>query len=415
VRWDGSIEKPLDEKAARDVIRQLKREGISSVVVCFINAHRNPAHELRLRDLIKEEDWSPYLSLSHEILGREGEYDRLSTSTVNSYVGPGLGRYLGNLVQRLSDEGLSVPVMVMQSTGGALPVNQAVLHAVGAITSGPAGGAMAGAWFSRVHGDKQFVTYDMGGTSTDICLIQNGTPLERQQTDFRDVKVAVSALDIAALGAGGGSIAKIDQGGILDLGPESAGAQPGPACYGRGGELPTLTDANVVLGYISSDTFLGGRMSLSRDAAVAAITKYVAEPLSLSVEDASLAINALASTRIAEGIRASTVRRGIDPRDVSLFSFGGAGGLHADMVARELMIPKALIPREASVLSALGFLSSDVRHDFAAPVAKTISTLKPGDMKKIFEPLERQGRELLRKEGFADSEILTVRLLDCRY
>ena len=415
VRWDGSVERPLDEDAVRAAVRELRAAGVEALVVGFLNAHRNPRHETRVRELIGESGWKTYVSLGHEILGQEGEYDRLSSATVNSYVGPGLQRYLHNLASSLREAGLRVPVMAMQSTGGALPVEQSVRHAVGALTSGPAGGAMAGAFFARHGGEARMVTYDMGGTSTDICLIEAGQPLERQKTDFGDVKVVAPALDVTALGAGGGSIAKLDRGGILELGPESAGSRPGPACYGHGGELPTLTDANVVLGYISAESFLGGRMKLARDRAVAAVAKHVAAPLGLSVEDASYAIHMLANARIAEGIRAATVRRGRDPRDCTLFSFGGAGGVHADMVGRELLIPKIIIPREASVLSALGFLSSDVRHDFSAPVGKPVPGLAALELKKVFDALEAQGRALLEAEGFDAAHMRFVRLLDCRY
>jgi len=415
VRSDGSVEKPLDENAVRAALKNLKAQGVEAVVVGFLNAHRNPRHELQVRKMIDAGDWKTYVSLGHEILAQEGEYDRISTAAVNSYVGPGLKRYLNNLAARLSEAELRVPVMAMQSTGGVLPVDQAVLHAVGSLTSGPAGGAMAGAYFARHGTETRMVTYDMGGTSTDICLIENGRPFERQKTDFGDVKVVAPTLDVTALGAGGGSIAKVDKGGILDLGPESAGSRPGPACYGHGGDLPTLTDANVVLGYICADTFLGGRMRLSKERATEVVQKHIAGPLSLSVEDASFAINAVANAKIAEGIRAATVRCGRDPRDCALFSFGGAGGVHADMVGRELLIPRIIIPREASVLSALGFLSSDVRRDFSAPVGKSVPALKGGELKRVFGLLEQQGREFLEAEDFAGERIRFVRVLDCRY
>jgi N-methylhydantoinase A len=415
VRWDGTVEAPLDEAGVQRAVAALRAQEVEAIVVGFLNAHRNAAHELRVREIIASGAWRPYVSLSHEVLNREGEYDRFSTATVNAYVGPGLGRYLDRLRNRLAESGLRVPVMVMQSTGGALPIDQAVQHGVGAITSGPAGGSMAGALLARLTATPRLVTCDIGGTSTDICIIDGALPLERRQTEFRDVKVAIPALDITALGAGGGSIAKIDAAGILELGPESAGAQPGPACYGRGGTLPTLSDANVVLGLIAPDTFLGGRMRLSREKAVAAIETHVAKPLGLPVEEAALAITTLANTRVAEGIRACTVRRGFDPRDFALVSFGGAGGVHADAVARELLIPKAIIPREASVLSALGFLSSDVRHDFAHSLGKPIPALAPADLAAIFAELEARGRALLRSEGFPEEGIRAVRLLDCRY
>jgi len=415
VRWDGAVETPLDDGSVRAAIADLRTKNVEAIVVGFVNAHRNPDHERAVRELIAAGDWRPYVSLGHEILAQEGEYDRLSTATVNAYVGPGLERYLNNLGARLGETGLAVPVMAMQSTGGALPVAQAVKHAVGSLTSGPAGGAMAGAYFARACGEPRMVTYDMGGTSTDICLIEGGRPLERQKTEFGDVKVVAPTLDVTALGAGGGSIARLDRGGILELGPQSAGSRPGPACYDRGGTQPTLTDANVVLGYISPETFLGGRMKLSLERAVAAVDEHVARPLGLGVEDASLAINALANARIAEGIRAATVRRGLDPRDFALFSFGGAGGVHADRVGRELMIPRILIPREASVLSALGFLTSDVRHDFSGPLGKPVPRLTPAVLREAFGALEARARELLASEGFTADRVRIARRLDCRY
>jgi len=415
MRADGTVETPLDEDAVRRQLAALQAANISGLVVFFVNAHRNGAHERRVREIVEESGWAPFVSLSHEVLSREGEYDRLSTAAVNAYVGPGLGGYLRRLAGRLADAGLHAPLLIMQSTGGVLPIEQATRHAVGAVTSGPAGGAMAGALFARMGGERRLVTYDMGGTSTDICLIEDGVPLERQLTQLEEVKIAVSALDISALGAGGGSIAWIDAGGILDLGPHSAGAVPGPACYGRGGELPTLTDANLVLGYITPESFLGGRLALDRSLAERAIQRHVSGPLGLSVEDAARAINALASARIAEGIRANTVRRGLDPRDFTLFSFGGAGGLHASAVAAELEIPRTVIPREASVLCALGFLAADVRHDWQRAIGKKLGRLDPEELRAAFAELERDARALLREEGFADGDVRLARFADCRY
>jgi N-methylhydantoinase A len=415
VRWNGVVEAELEDGAVVKALRALRNDGVEALTVCFLHAHRNPAHELRIREFLVAAGWSPYLSLAHEVLGRAGEYDRLSTATVNSYIGPGLARYLDKLAGRLTQVGLRVPVMVMQSTGGVLPIQQAIAHAVGAVASGPAGGAMAAAMFARANQAAHLVSYDMGGTSTDICVVEKGMPLERQYTRFDDIKVASSALDISIMGAGGGSIARIDKGGILTLGPDSAGAQPGPACYGRGGTTPTLTDANVVLGLISPVSFLGGKMKLYRELAAEAINAQIAVPLKLSVEDASLAIVALANTLVAEGIRASTVRRGLDPRDVALLPCGGAGGLHADAIARELMISKIIVPRHASMFSALGFLSSDIRHDFTAPVGLRIDALMPGDLPGILLPLEEKGRHLLADEGFSEANVEVRYFLDCRY
>jgi N-methylhydantoinase A len=411
----GEVEMPLDEEAVRDAIKSLQSKRVEGLVVLFLHAHRNGIHENRVREIVAESGWAPFVSLSHEVLRRDGEYDRVSTAAVNAYVGPGLGGYLERLAAKLSGEGLAAPVLVMQSTGGVLPLDHAVQHAVGAVTSGPAGGAMAGALFAELAGEPRVVTYDMGGTSTDICLIEDGKPLERQETQLGEVKIAIPALDISALGAGGGSIAWIDPGGILDLGPHSAGASPGPACYGQGGTQPTLTDANLVLGLIAPETFLGGRLELDRSLAVKAVKQHVAGPLGLSPEEAALAINALASARIAEGMRANTVRRGLDPREFTIFSFGGAGGLHAAAVAQELEIPRAIIPREASVLSALGFLAADVRHDYQRVVGKNLLDLKTEDVRLPFSEMEDDSTTALGGEGFSRDQIRFTRILDCRY
>ena len=414
-RWDGTVQVPLDEGALRRTLEALRSQGVQGVVVCFLHAHRNPDHELRAREMIGEMDWVPFVSLSHQVLAREGEYDRASTAAVNAYVGPGLGGYLMRLETRLVESRLEVPLLVMQSTGGVLPAGEAVYQAVGSINSGPAGGAMAAALYARLAACPHAVSYDMGGTSTDICLVEDGAPVERQNTELEDVKIAMPTLDISALGAGGGSLARIDSGGILELGPESAGADPGPVCYARGGLVPTLTDANLVLGYIAPETFLGGRLPLSLERAAAALREFIAEPLGLAPEEAAMAVNALASSRIAEGIRAATVRRGLDPREFSLFSFGGAGGLHAEAVARELSIPRAIVPREASVLSALGFLSSDVRRDFQRTLGRPILTLEASELRAAFAELEREGRGLLAEHGFAPEAIRSVRTVHCRY
>jgi len=412
---DGAVVTPLDEEGVRRAIATLRAADVKGLVVFFLHSHRNGAHERRVREIVEQSGWAPFVSLSHEVLSREGEYDRISTAAVNAYVGPGLGGYLSRLAARLSEAGLAAPVLVMQSTGGVLPLDHAVRHAVGSVTSGPAGGAMAGALFARLGEEPRVVTYDMGGTSTDICLIENGAPLERQETQLEEVKIAVSALDISALGAGGGSIAWIDPGGILDLGPHSAGAVPGPACYGQGGELPTLTDANLALGLIAPESFLGGRLRLDRGLAARAIETHVAGPLGLTVEAAALAINALASARIAEGIRANTVRRGLDPREFTIFSFGGAGGLHAAAVARELEIPRAIVPREASVLSALGFLAADVRHDYRQSLGRRLPEMTTAALRDAFAPLEAAATKALGAEGFAPSQIRFARFVDCRY
>lgn len=397
VNHDGEIITPLDSEQAQAAISALREAQVETVVVCFLHAHRNPQHERQVRDLIAASGWTPYISLSHEVLSREGEYDRLSTAVVNAYVGPGLNGYLMRLAGTLAAKGIRTPLMIMQSNGGVLPAAEAGLRAVGAVTSGPAGGAMAGALFAGQYGLERVVAYDTGGTSTDICVIEAGRPVEIQAKHLADMKIAVPAIDINPLAVGGG---------ILTL---------GPACFQRGGTRPTLTDANLVLGYIGADTFLGGRMALSLPAAVAAVSEHIARPLGLTVEDAALAIHNLATSKITEGIRLATVRRGCDPRDYALLSFGGAGGIHTGAVARELQIPEAIIPRQASVLSALGFLAADVRHDSQRALGQPITRLTDTALHALCETMSEDARRGLARQGFS-ADTMTLHLVaDCRY
>lgn len=415
IRADGSVERPLDPADLDDAIVRLRAAQVDGVVVCFLNSYRNPAHETAVRTAIEASGWDTYVSLSHDMISRQGEYDRLSTAAVNAYVGPRLKAYLERLSRDLDRNGIGVPVFVMQSTGGVLPIVEAGRRAVGAVTSGPAGGAMAGALFARELGLNHLVTYDTGGTSTDVCVIENGLPVERSRSDLADLRVATPAIEINPLGIGGGSIARVDPGGILAIGPESAGAVPGAACFMRGGTRPTLTDANLVLGLIDADNFLGGRMKLSSEAAREAIARDVAAPLGTNIEDAAWAIHVLASSQIAEGIRLATVRRGKDPRDFSLMSFGGAGGLHADEVAYELEIPRVVIPQMAPVLSALGFLAADIRQDRECSVDRALRDLDANDIDVIFAELEADARRQLEATGVGINEIRVSRQMECRY
>ena len=412
---DGNVISPLDEAELADAIAQLRAADVEGVVVCFLHAHKRPEHELAVRAAIERSGWRPFVSLSHEVLSREGEYDRLSTALVNAYVGPGLQAYLRHLFGQLNARGIQVPVFVMQSTGGVLPIEAAARRAVGAVTSGPAGGAMSGVLFAKALGIANLVTYDTGGTSTDVCLIQDGVPVEKSRTDLADLRIAAPAIEVNPIGIGGGSIALVDSSGILAVGPRSAGAVPGPACFQKGGTQATLTDANLVLGLISPTTFLGGRMPLDMNAARTAIEKDIAIPLGMSIEDAAWSVHVLATSGITEGIRLATVRRGQDPRDFVLMSFGGAGGLHANGVARELQIPKVVIPRMASVLSALGFLAADIRQDLQRTLDRPILATSHTELAAIFEELEAEGRVLLKETGAVADHIHVQRSMECRY
>lgn len=415
VLWDGTVETSLDEDAVERELKGLRDAGVEALVVCFLHAHRRPEHERRVREIAHGMDWHPYISLSHEVLSREGEYDRLSTTVINAYVGPGLATYLGWLEQRLTDLGGRVPILVMQSNGGVLPVDEASQFAVGTLLSGPAGGAAAAALYGRLSRIPLLATCDMGGTSSDISVVRDGTPLERQALEKDHLKIVLPAIDISSLAIGGGSIARLNPGGLLQVGPDSAGADPGPVCFGRGGTQPTLTDANLVLGYLPTARDEGGMLRLAVEPARQAIDRHLGQPLGLSTEEAALAVTALANSLLAEGIRAVTLKKGLDPRDLAIFSFGGAGGLHADALARELGVPRAVIPLDAPVLSALGFLATDVRHDEHVHFGDPIDGIIMDRLCASFRDLEQKGRSRLTGEGFADEDIGAQRTASCRY
>lgn len=415
VSFDGTARLQLERAAVEEAIAALREAEVEGVVVCFLHAHTRPDHERAVRDMIEASGWKPFVSLGHEVLGREGEYDRLSTATVNAYVGPRLQQYLDRLMRHLADEGVQVPVQVMQSHGGVLPISQAAHRAVGAVTSGPAGGAVAGGLYARTLGLPRLITYDTGGTTTDVCLVENGEPVERGRSDLAGMPIVAPTIEINPLGIGGGSLAELDAAGILNVGPRSAGAVPGPACFGKGGVRATLTDANLVLGLVSATTFLGGRMPLDVERARAAIAADIAEPLGTSVEAAAWAVHVLATSRITEGIRLATVRRGFDPRDFALMSFGGAGGLHANAVALDLQIPSAIVPAMASVLSALGFLAADMRQDRQCTVNRPIRELSPTELARLTAELEHDGLSALAAEGQAGGSQYARWTAECRY
>ena len=419
IGFDGEPRTPLNESQVGEAIETLRAAGVESVVVCFLHAHKNARHETAVRAAIQATNWRPFISLSHEVLNREGEFDRLTTASVNAYVGPGLQSYLDRLFRHLTQRGINVPVMVMQSSGGVLPIEDAGRHAIGAITSGPAGGAKAGAVFARALGLSHLVTSDMGGTTTDISIVHDGAPLERDHADFADMRITASAIEVNPLGIGGGSIAWIDRSGILDIGPQSAGAVPGPACFNRGGDRATLTDANLALGLIGSKTFLDGRMPLDLGKARAALEADVASLLGISVDEAAWTVHVLATSRLTEGIRLATVKRGLDPRHFALMSFGGAGGLHANAIARALQIPMVIIPQMAAAFSALGFLAADIRRDLQRTIAQPIGSLPPQELDQIFADLEAEGRATLpgirAAQAGPAAEIWTRRFADCCY
>ncbi len=415
LRWDGSIVTSLDEADLHDALARLRAEQVEAIVVGFLHAHANPVHEQRAVALIRDAGWTGPVVASHEVVRCRGEYPRLSSAAVNAIVTPRLAAYLGDLESRLEAAGPRVPVMVVQSSGGLLPAQEAAGFGIGCVASGPAGGAAAAALLARLVGRPDAVGFDVGGTTTDISVIADGVPVERARSDTDAYAIAVPAIDIRVHAIGGGSIASVDAGGVLQVGPRSAGAVPGPACFGRGGARATVTDAALVLGLLSEDAPLGGRLRLSRGLAEAAVQHDVAAPLGLSVEDAARAIHALAASRIAEGVRAATVGGGRDPRDMALLAFGGAGGLYLDHVATELEVGLAVAPRAASVLSALGFLGAEARVDALRSLARPVDGFAPGELAAILAEQEALLTARLARAGYGRDRIRFVRHLDCRY
>lgn len=416
IGWDGAVREALDEADARAAIAVLREGGIEIIVIGLLHAHANPGHEQRLGVLVREMGWDVPMVLSHEILNRQGEYQRFSTAAVNATVTPRLAGYLRQLEAGLAEvAGKVLPVMIMQSSGGLLPAEAASTFGVGCVTSGPAGGAIASAFLTRAMEGAHAVAFDIGGTTTDISLIEESRPVERLRTDTDAHTIAIPSIDIRVEAIGGGSIASVDVGGVLSVGPRSAGAMPGPAAYGRGGQRATVTDAAVVLGYLAEGAFMGGRLPLSRDLALDAVRRDVAEPLGLSVEDAARAVYSLAATKVAEGVRATTVGRGIDPRDLALIGFGGAGGLYMDLVARELEMETAIAPRAASVLSAFGFLAAPVRFDDGRTLSQPLAALEPAMLRATFEGMAARLGARLAEAGYPPERTRFEYRLDCRY
>ena len=393
-RADGTVAVPLAKVSLDRAIRTLERAGVDAVAICYLHGYRNPRHELATRDAVRRRLPRAYVSPSWDVLPQIKEYERVCTTVINAYVGPVLERYLTRLASRLRAAGYRRQVLVMQSHGGVAAIAEATRLAAGAILSGPAGGIAGGRYAARLLRDGNLITFDMGGTSTDIALLEDGRPRVAGDRRVSGHTLALPSIDIHTIGAGGGSLARVDAGGILHVGPESAGAEPGPACYGRGGTGATVTDANVVLGYLDPETFWGGRRRLDAAAARRAVDA-VAERLGGSTVDAARGIYEVVNTAMAEGIRVVSVRRGIDPRRFALLAFGGAAGLHATAVAAMLDIGRVVVPRRAPVLSAWGMLAADLRYNVVRTHVGEIQKVGAARLRRLFAEMEREGRRRL--------------------
>ena len=412
IRADGAIETPLDETSLARAVRALVRARVESVAVCYLHAWRDDRHERRTAEVLKEALPGAYVCLSSEVLPQIKEYQRVSTTVVNAYVGPLIRGYLEGLETRLRDAGYRGPLLVMLSHGGVAPVDEAVRIAAGTVLSGPAGGVAGARRVAVMQGAPNLIPLDMGGTSTDISLISEGEASLSAERPIANERIALPSLDIVTLGAGGGSIARVEEGGLLKVGPQSAGAAPGPACYGLGGEAATVTDASVVLGYLDPDNFLGGGARLDRDAAEQALVR-LGEDLEVDSLRAAEGVHRVVNTQMAEGIRLATVRRGVDPRRFSLLGFGGAAGLHATALARMLDLERVLLPRIASVLSAWGMLATELRAEAVHSHIGETGRLDADTVRRLFGDLRSAGRE--RMAGWFDGRIVSRLSADMRY
>lgn len=413
----GNVLTPLDHEAVRQAARDLKAKGVRSIAVCYLFSFLNPAHEAETRNIIQQEFPDASVSLSSEVLPRIREWARMSTTLLNAYLEPVMVHYIGHLNRELDRAGVvSQQRFLMQSNGGVMPFSAAIAggRTVHTLFSGPAAGAQASAYLAK-EAAAGLVTLDMGGTSCDIAFIEGGVPLETTEGIIARRQVDVPALDMTTISAGGGSIAGIDGGGFLTVGPQSAGADPGPACYGRGGTQPTVTDADLVCGFLNAGYFLGGKQKLDAGASRAALETHVAKPLGLSMLDAAAGIRRIVDMRMADEVRVFAAKRGVDLTAFTLLPFGGAGGVHAAAVADELGMRRILVPARPGAFSALGLLCTDVVHDYIRSGLRPLAEVLADDAEQTFRDLEAKAREELAAEGMDAATAHFARELDLRY
>ncbi|WP_421999936.1 hydantoinase/oxoprolinase family protein [Reyranella sp.] len=413
VRHTGEVDTPLDEASMRAAARALKAAGVEAVAVSFLYGFVRPDHEKRALEILREEMPDAFLSAGHEIAPEFREYERLSTVVLNAYLGPVMRRYIRRLSPRLEALGMTVAPHLTQSNGGVIGFETAADRPVRTVLSGPATGVVAAQAIGRAAGFPDLITFDMGGTSTDVALLQDGNCRLTAEATVHGYPIKAPMLDIHTVGAGGGSIAFLDN-GLLKVGPRSAGADPGPACYGRGTEEPTVTDANVVLGNLNPEYLLAGRMTIRRELAERAVAGLAAR-LGLDTAATAQGILAVVTANMARAIRVISVQRGHDPRDYTLMAFGGAGPLHAARLAAELEIARVLVPPTPGILCALGLLLTDLRADFAVTRLLPARASSASELAMGFAALDAQAGQWFEQEGIAAADRRLARTVDMRY
>jgi N-methylhydantoinase A len=407
---------PLAEGDVRDAARSFQEAGVDSVAISFMHSYADPTHEQRAAEILRQELPGVYITTSSDLISQSGYYDRTSTAVLNSYAGPIISDYLRVLTETLEAVNFRGVLLLMQSNGGVATPSELSTRAALSLLSGPASGPTAGLLEVEAHGRDRCLTVDMGGTSFDAAIVDNGRPLVMTDGSIDRWRIALPMVDIHTIGAGGGSIAAVDDGGILRVGPQSAGAVPGPICYRRGGDKPTTTDADVVLGYIAPGSFrVTGGMDLDVESARKAIAEQIGTPLGLDAIQAAAGIYDVVNVSMAAGVRGVTVRRGLDPRDFPLVVAGGAGPVHAAAIARELEIPLLVVPRESSIFCAAGMLVCDFKHDYVQSVSGKLHEMDGEDIASIWQAMAGRGREVLVGEGVAQEHISFVPQLDLHY
>jgi N-methylhydantoinase A len=418
---DGSVRDPLDEDDARRAIKALVARGVTTLAVCLLHAYVNPAHEKRLAALVAEEAPGLAVSLSHEVSPTFREYERTSTTVVNAYVMSAVREYLQSLQGALRERGYRGRLFVMQSSGGVARADAMERYPVRMIESGPAAGALMAAVYGELAGHKDLIAFDMGGTTAKLCLVAQGRPDTTTAFELHRVNNApgsglpmnIQAIDLVEIGAGGGSIAR-PRLGVIAVGPESASSTPGPVCYGRGGHEPTVTDANLVLGYLNPAYFAGGAMKLDAGAATRAIDQKLARPLGIDVEEAAWGIHAIVTTNMELATRVVSIERGRDPRELTFVAFGGSGPVHGCRLAQALGIPRVILPAAAGVTAAIGLLAAEVRFDVARTYVRRLDALDPAAVGAMYDDMAAQALDVVRQSAVS-AGVSIARSADARY
>ena len=413
---DGAELIPLDEDEVRNAVRKMKADKVEAIAVCFLFSFLNPAHEQRVKEIIKEEYPEVYISLSSEVLPQFREYERFTTTGLNAYIGPTTAKYIKQLEKTLKEQGYTAKVHLMQSFGGVASAQAAQEKPVNLLLSGPVGGVLGAIWTTKLTDINNVITLDIGGTSADISVLADLQPSMKHILDTKvgGYSAMVPMIDVGTIGAGGGSMAYIDEGGFFRVGPQSAGAVPGPACYDRGGQEPTVSDANIILGRLGTK-LLGGRMEIKPELAEKAIMDKVGTPLGKDLYQSALGIIDVMNNNMIQEIEKESIRRGFDPREFALFACGGAGSLHACSVARELGMKNVIVPLNPGALCAVGLVNADLMYDFSKTEMQLSTNIKLDVLNEDYKVLEKEAYDRLVEDNMTDDKIVIQRVADCRY